>query len=565
MEETVFQGALATGLSRPCNIASRLVGTAASSPSRVALWCPQCPRAAGRVVYQPLSYMALDQESDRYAHGLVKLGIDRGCRVWLMIPPGAEFLALSFALFKIGAVMILIDPGMGKGNLLQCIRGVEPEAIIAVPLAHVLRPLYRSHFRSLRYAVTLGRRWFWGGATLSQVRENGWRSFPVAEISASEAAAIVFTTGSTGVPKGVVYSHAMLEAQIESIKSQYRIGEHEVLLAAFAPFALFSVAMGTTCVLPFMDPTKPARVDPQEVIRAVRLHHVTYSFGSPAFWDRVSEYCVRHEVRLPTIKKILMAGAPASHRVLRRLREILPPEADTYTPYGATEALPVTSISGTEILQETAELTRRGAGICVGKPLPGTELNIIKIVDEAIAQWDEALVLLQGEIGEIVVRGAVVSGEYYGRGDLTSLAKIRRGGSLWHRMGDVGYLDKQNRLWFCGRKNHRVIIGERTLYPVQCEAIFNCHPDVARSALVGLGPNSGQRPVIVIEPQPGKMPSRGGERERFIREILDLGRQNALTREINDVLFHPAFPVDYRHNAKILREKLALWAARKIR
>lgn len=512
-----------------------------------------------------LSFRQLDEESDRYAHGLLKLGVGRGCRVLLMVPPGAEFVTLAFALFKIGAVVILIDPGMGKENLLRCIRGVEPEAIIAVPMAHVLRRLYRRHFRSLRYTVTLGRRWFWGGATLDQVRERAWRSFPVAEVSGSEAAAIVFTTGSTGLPKGVVYGHAMLEAQIESIKSQYRIGEEEVLLAAFAPFALFSVAMGTTCVLPFMDPTRPDRVDPQEVIRTVGLHQVTYSFGSPAFWDRVSEYCVGHAVRFPSIKKILMAGAPASERVLRRLREILPPEADTHTPYGATEALPVTSISGTEILQETAEFTRRGAGICVGKPLPGIELKIIKIVDEAIAEWDEALVLLPGEIGEIVVKGAVVSGEYYGRGDLTSLAKIRHGGSVWHRMGDVGYLDKQNRLWFCGRKSHRVIIGERTLYPVQCEAIFNCHPDVARSALVGLGPRSGQRPVIVIEPQPGKMPTRGRDRERFVREILDLGRQNALTREIKDVLFHPAFPVDYRHNAKILREKLALWAERKIR
>lgn len=512
-----------------------------------------------------MSFGALNEESDRYAHGLAKLGIGRGCRVLLMVPPGTEFLALAFALFKIGAVMILIDPGMGKQNLLQCIRGVDPEAIIAVPLAHVLRRLYRSHFKSLRYKVTHGRRWFWGGATLDQVRERVWRSFPIADIGGSDPAAIVFTTGSTGVPKGVVYGHAMFEAQIESIKSHFRIGEEEVVLAAFAPFALFSIAMGATCVLPFMDPTKPAQVDPQEVIRSIQLHHVTYSFGSPAFWDRVSEYCVKHEVRLPNIKKVLMAGAPVSESVLRRVREILPLEADAHTPYGATEALPVTSISAAEILRETVELTRLGAGICVGNALPGIELKIIRIIDEAIPEWDEGLILPQGEIGEIAVQGAIVSSEYYARGDQTALAKIRSGSSFWHRMGDVGYLDKESRLWFCGRKSHRVITGEKTLFSVQCEAIFNCHPDVSRSALVGVGPRASQRPVIVIEPRPGKMPSRARDRERFIQEILDLGRRNLLSREICDVLFHPAFPVDYRHNAKILREKLAVWAEKKIR
>ena len=547
------------------NIASSVSGVAGRSPERMALWFPRRSGSAAVVADHGLSFRQLDEESDRYAHGLLNLGVGRACRVLLMVPPGAEFVTLAFALFKIGAVVVLIDPGMGKKNLLQCVREVEPEALIGVPLAHLLRRVYQSHFKRLKYAVTFGRRWLWGGVTLDQVREKVWRRFPMAELSGEDPIAIVFTTGSTGVPKGVLYRHHVLEAQIESIKSHFRIEEEEVGLAAFAPFALFSIAMGTTCVLPFMDPTQAAQVDPREVIRSIRDHRVTYSFGSPAFWERVSEYCGEHRVELSTMKKIVMAGAPVSERVLRQVGAILPVDAETHTPYGATEALPVASIGGTEVLNETAELTRQGAGICVGRALPGVTLRIIQIVDEAIPRWDETLVLPPRKIGEIVVRGPVVTAEYCGREEETARAKIRQGDLVWHRMGDLGYLDEMGRLWFCGRKSHCVITPQRILFPVQCEAIFNCHPDVRRSALVGVGPIPKQRPVIVIEPRPGKMPSRARDRAQFVQELLDLGRRNPLTRDIMEVLFHPRFPVDFRHNAKILREELALWAEAKIR
>ncbi|MFQ5903139.1 MAG: hypothetical protein ACE5JO_05555, partial [Candidatus Binatia bacterium] len=182
----------------------------------------------------------------------------------------------------------------------------------------------------------------------------------------------------------------------------------------------------------------------------------------------------------------------------------------------------------------------------------------------AIPEWNEALVLPPGEIGEIVVKGPVVTREYYKREDQTALAKIQDGSSVWHRMGDVGYLDEKGRLWFCGRKSHRIITTQKTIFTVQCEAIFNQHDNVFRSALVGIGPRTSQRPVIIIEPKSGKMPAHSHAAKKFAQELLGLGGQNELTKDIKDVLFHPAFPVDFRHNAKILREKLALWAEERI-
>ncbi|TAJ97802.1 peptide synthase [bacterium] len=546
------------------NIASYLTAVAEKAPSRTAVLYPLGYGAAGRLVYRAMTFQQLNEESDRYAHGLKKIGVGRGCRVLLMVPPGIEFLALTFAIFKIGAVLVLIDPGMGKRNLLHCVGEVEPEALVAVPLAHALKGLYRKYFKGVKCAVTVGRRWFWGGATLEHIREKVWSDFPLAPVGSEDQAAILFTTGSTGIPKGVLYLHGMLDAQIRLIQSHFQIKEDDVGLPAFPPFALFCVAMGTTCVLPSMDPTKPAEVDPGDIIRPIEDYRVTYSFGSPAFWNRVSHYCVEQRVRLPSVRKIMLAGAPVSGVILGRLKEILPEGADSHTPYGATEALPVASIAGSEILAETIHLSNQGAGICVGRALPGIALKIIRISDEAIPEWDEALVLPAREIGEIVAKGPVVTREYYKREDQTALAKIRDGTSVWHRMGDVGYFDEQGRLWFCGRKGHRVITAKKTIFTVQCEAVFNQHPEVFRSALVGIGPRTSQRPVIVIEPKAGKMAAHGEGVKRFSQELLQLGSQNELTRDIKDVLFHPSFPVDFRHNAKIIREQLALWAQRRV-
>jgi acyl-coenzyme A synthetase/AMP-(fatty) acid ligase len=158
----------------------------------------------------------------------------------------------------------------------------------------------------------------------------------------------------------------------------------------------------------------------------------------------------------------------------------------------------------------------------------------------------------------------VVTRTYLHRPVQTAEAKIREGNEIWHRIGDLGYLDEQGRLWFCGRKRHRVETAEGLLLPVQCEAILNQHPDVHRSAVVGVGPVGQQRPALVVEPRPGKWPTSAEARRRLIDELRSLAAGHAITRGIHDVLFYRGLPVDVRHNAKIQREKLAVWAARQL-
>lgn len=546
------------------NIARYLPQMARERPDQVAVVTGVGRDAQGKVIYERLTFAELDRASDAYAWGLTAYGIGRGARVLLMVRAGLPLISLTFALFKAGCIPILIDPAMGRQNLAQCIAECEPDALIGVERAHVARLLFRKAFRSVTRAVTVGRRWFWGGATLDELRVDLRTPFPIETMRSDDTAAILFTTGSTGVPKGVLYEHGMFNAQVEIIKDLYQLEPGEVEMPAFPLFALFNVAMGVTSAIPDLDPTRPAACDPAKIVEIIRDQGVTSTFGSPAIWNKVTRYCQAQGIRLPTLRRVLMAGAPVPLAIHERFQPILTPPADTHTPYGATEALPVASFSGREVMAAMAERNDLTAGTCVGFPAPGVTLRIIPISDEEISTWDESLALPPYAVGEIAVKGPAATKSYVNREHSTRLAKIREGATIWHRMGDLGYLDAAGRLWFYGRKSHRVQLADSCLYTEPCEMVFNQHPDVYRSALVGIQRGGAAAAAIIIEPEAGRLPASPAARERFTQELLALGAQHPMTAGIATILFHPSFPVDIRHNAKIFREKLAVWAQREL-
>ena len=321
---------------------------------------------------------------------------------------------------------------------------------------------------------------------------------------------------------------------------------------------------GVTTLLPEMDFTRPAEADPKKILRALEEFQATQAYGSPAIWNRVGRYCEEQNLKLPsTLQRVLSAGAPVPLPVMERMTAAFSnPDANLHTPYGATESLPIASFSSREILAETAAESRAGAGTCVGEIFPGVRVKIIEITEGPIANLAEAKELPTGEIGEIIVQSPSTTREYYRRPEPTRLAKIPDGEGFWHRMGDVGYFDEQGRLWFCGRKAHVVETETGRLYSVRSEAIFNEHPHVFRSALVGVGTKPNQRPVIIIEPETSHFPQKGSADEnRFRDELTKLAIANPLTESIQDFLFHRSLPVDIRHNVKINRELLAKWAA----
>ncbi len=503
-----------------------------------------------------ITFQQLEDESNRIASGLIQHGLIKGDRVLVMVPYGIDFVTLTFALFKAGAVPVLIDPGLGRKNVLHCIRQSEPNAIVAIPLAHAVKTFLPASFKSIKLSVTVGKNWFWRGPTLDQIKKTGHTRYQAEAISDEQTAAVLFTSGSTGPAKGVLYTHGMFSQQIRILREHFGILPGEKDLPTFPLFGLFSTGIGMTSVIPDMDFTRPAKVNPDNIINSIQKHQITSSFGSPALWDTVSRYCNKNGIQLPSLRRILIAGAPVSATLLKRFESILRPECKVLTPYGATEALPVTSIERQEIINDTGG--RPEEGVCVGKPVPGAEIKIIQISDQPITQWEKGLEIPQGQTGEIIVKAPWVTKSYFKQAAITNLAKIPDGETFWHRMGDVGKWDEKNRLWFCGRKSHRVIIGLETLFTIPCEAIFNQHPNVKRSALVGRGLGSKREPVIIIEPEPEN--SRAKDRDTFSKELLVLGASYPHTRSIKKILYYPDFPVDVRHNAKIFREKLAAWS-----
>lgn len=545
-------------MNRPCNIAARLPELARERPDQIAIRCPgRRGSGNGMAAYDvTLDYRQLDARSDAMAAGLAGYGIGRGVRTVVMVRPSPEFFLLMFALFKLGAVPVLVDPGIDKRALKQCLDEAQPEAFIGIPLAHVARLVLRWAPSATRL-VTVGRRIGWGGTSLAALERAGANGGPMlADTDGEDMAAILFTSGSTGVPKGVVYRHRHFVGQIQLLGSAFGMEAGGVDLPTFPPFALFDPALGLTSVIPDMDPTRPAQADPARLHDAIQRFGVTQLFGSPA----LMRVLARHGRPLPTVTRVTSAGAPVPPDVVATIRSLLPADAQFWTPYGATECLPVAVVEGRE-LERTRAATEAGAGTCVGNVVEPNEVRIIAIDDAPLADWSQARVLATGEVGEITVAGPTATDSYFNRPQATAAAKIREtlaDGStrIVHRMGDVGYFDAQGRLWFCGRKTHRVETAQGPLYTEQVEPVFNTVPGVARTALVGVGPAGAQVPVLCVELQRGQSDSPALREALRAQATLRLPEAN-----LQHVLMHPAFPVDIRHNAKIGREKLAVWAS----
>jgi acyl-CoA synthetase (AMP-forming)/AMP-acid ligase II len=524
-----------TTASTGCNIAESLSLSARRRPDAVAL----IDRKAGR----KLTFKQLDAEAERCAGVLKSIGVERGMRAAVMVPPGPDFFALAYGLFRLGAIPVLIDPGMGWASLGRCLDEAKPGAFIGVPLAHGAR-IILGWAGSARIKVVVGR-------TFRKMRAEAPAT---AATDSRDLAAILFTSGSTGAPKGAVYTHGQFAAQLDRIRSHFGTVEGEVDVPTFPLFALFDPALGLTAVLPDMNFTKPGSVDPAEVVSAVAESGAKRMFGSPAVLDRLG----RAGLRLPGVRKVVSAGAPLAPKILARFVGLLDSGAEVRTAYGATEALPVSSITDHEILGETAAETANGKGVCVGKPVDGVEVRIAPISDEELTYkcFDKLSTPGVSGAGEVVVAGENVTESYFGREKDTELAKIRlEDGRVAHRMGDLGYLDGSGRLWLCGRKSHRVETRSGTLFTLCVEGVFNAHPKVKRTALVGVGKRPDQRPVLCVELEAGEKPS-----DDLLGELLALGAKFSHSAGIRDVLFHPSFPVDVRHNAKIFREKLVPWA-----
>jgi olefin beta-lactone synthetase len=533
------------------NVARHLRIAANDRPEGPATKSPVSVSPTGEVRHATRTFRQLDQESDAAAAHLAQAGLAAGDRVLLAVRPGHDLIVGMFALLKLGAVPVAIDPGMGWSAFLDCVRRSRPTALVGVRAASLLSRLPFAAFRTLRARVTVG-----GAAWRQALASDSATPRPLSEVGPDTLAAILFTSGSTGAPKGVCYTHGMFDAQIELVRSTYGIRPGETDMAMLPLFALFNPALGTTTVTPLLDPSKPLAADPGPLVTALIGEKVTCSFGSPAIWGKVADHCEARGLKLPDLRRLLIAGAPVSGELLAKLR-VIAPHCETHTPYGATECLPVTTIAADELLGEARERALRGYGTCVGRPVSGVEIRVIRETDGAIATLADATPCAVGEIGEIIATGPSVTREYDGLPEATRAAKIADGARVWHRMGDLGSLDTEDRLSFFGRRVEKVRTADGDLPTESVEPAFRQHPQVFRCALIGLGVAPSQVPTLVVEPRAGAFPADDAARERFIAELRDVAKTCPLAEHVKHIVFQRTLPVDVRHNAKIHRLQLA--------
>lgn len=535
------------------NIARHLGQMAVAQPRVAALKIPRGRNAKGEIDYLTLSFRELDAEVGAWCNRFTRAGIRPGDRTLVMVSQGLPLIASVFALFNLGAVPVVIDPGMGREAFLACVEHARPRALVGIPMAQIASRIFRTAFRSVAFRV-----WASGAlaARLTSPRD-GVASIPAPPAFAagtSDLAAILFTSGSTGAPKGVCYEHGMFEAQVRLIRETYAIAPGEVDLPLLPIFALFNPALGVTTIVPEIDPRRPAAFNPAHIVQAIRQEKVTTSFGSPTLWRKISEHCQTQQITLPTLRRVLCAGAAVPADLWKNSRDFLP-NGSLHSPYGATEALPVTSIAAAEVDPASVR------GACVGRPVREMDVRVVAISDGPITSFAAATALPAGEIGEIIVRGPVVTKTYDGLPDATNLAKIPepaagKSDAVWHRMGDCGYFDSDGKLWFSGRKVERVVTTFGTFHTEPCEQVFRRHPRAARCALIGIGDPEKRRPAVVVE----ATVKDSSAARAFTRELRVLALQHPHTQDIKVFYFHEKFPVDVRHNAKIHRLTLAKWA-----
>ena len=505
----------------------------------------------GSEVGRSVTFAELAADVEMVATGLSEAGVRRGDRVALLIPPGIELTVCLYACWRMGAVVVIADAGLGVRGMSRALASADPAYLIGIPRALAAARAFR--WPGVRIAAAplsdTGRRSLGAWATIDEIRRLGSVGAVPDAPDDDDVAAVVFTSGATGAAKGVVYRHRQAQAQRDALMHIYDIAPNDRLVAAFGPFALYGPAMGIPSAVPDMEVTSPGTLTAAALADAIDAIEATLVFASPAALTNVSATAFgltpAHRDALAGVRLLMSAGAPVSPAVLRRACEVMP-NAEAHTPYGMTEVLPVADITLAGIEAATA-----GDGVCVGVPVAGVEVAIDPL--DELGRPQNAPMVEPGVSGEVCIRAPHVK-DRYDRLWVTQHASAQPPG--WHRSGDVGHLDSQGRLWIEGRLFHVIVTAAGPVTPVGIEHAVEALESVALAAAVGVGPVGTQQVVVVVVPvEPQRRPELAPDAlSDEVRAVLDV--------DVAAVLLVPELPVDKRHNSKIDRTRVARWAER---
>lgn len=527
----------------------RLLDAARETPDEVCV----TEMRGGRSV----TFAELEADIARTAAGLAAVGVRAGQRVALLVPPGIDLTVAVYACWRLGAIIVVADAGLGLASMGRALRGAGPDHVIAIPKAVAAAAALRVPGSRIVAGSLPGpaRRALGVTHSLEEVRRLGVDLPPVEGVTAGDReCAILFTSGATGPSKGVVYRVDALRTMIGLVGHIYDLRPGDRLVAAFAPFALYGPALGIGAVTPDMDVTAPGTLTAAALADAILAADATVVFASPAALRNVVRTADalddRQRAAMGQVRAVMSAGAPVPASLLRAVREVMP-AASPHTPYGMTEVLPVADIELDEI-----EAAGPGDGVCVGRPLPGVRVEIAPLPRDP-AEPDGPLTSEPGVMGEICVRAAHVKDRY---DQLWATQRASADLPGWHRSGDVGHLDAEGRMWVQGRRVHVVHTADGPVTPVRLEQDAAALPGVESATVAGVGPVGTQQVVVVLVLEPGLA--------RRFRGPLAPASLTARVREVAAglavaaVLVAPEVPVDIRHQSKVDRTAVSAWAAR---
>jgi acyl-coenzyme A synthetase/AMP-(fatty) acid ligase/pimeloyl-ACP methyl ester carboxylesterase len=497
-----------------------------------------------------ITFAAFHADVNRVAGGLVELGVGTGDRIAMLIPPGIDLAVSIFAAWRIGAVAVLADAGLGIRGMGRALKSADPTYLIGIPRA--LSAARAMRWPGIRISTSplsgAQQRMAGSVASLDDLRVHG-DGIPLPPPPGPfDDAGVGFTSGSTGPAKGVTYKHHQLQAQRDALVRLYDIGASDSLVAAFGPFALLGTLMGIPSVVPDMKVTSPGSLSAAALADAAASIDATLIFASPAALSNVAvtagELSSDQRGAFDHARLLLSAGAPVPSEVLRDVAALLP-NAEAHTPYGMTEVMPVADISLTEI-----EAVGVGDGVCVGRPIDGVDVAISAIDDEGTAGGD--LTTDAGILGEVCIRAPHMRDGYDKLWMTQSQASQPVG---WHRSGDVGHLDDEGRLWIEGRIGHVITTANGPVTPVGIEHRVAVLDEVDLAAVVGVGPVGAQQVVVVLSLDDGVARASLAD-----EHLADRVREAAAPVDVAAVLVVSSMPVDKRHNSKIDRTRMAAWA-----
>lgn len=542
------------------DLASEVRRTAAEFPDRTAVMEPY--RRFGQWQFRTWNYRQLSRDADVVAAALHEKGYGPGTRVVFMAPPSYQASVVGIALSQLGVTTFAIDPSVGYLNVAERLRRIEPQAYVGIPLSQLGRVVFGWGPRLLQKSIVLDG-WFPGATTFDELVNFPGSRQQKPPVSVDAPCHVLYTTGSTGPAKPAMYTQRQFVNVYRTAHHSWRFHEIDgvpVDMAAFPAFLYIVLSAGGTLVVPPINfaRVRPATTPAREVCEVIEAAQVTSLFASPAFLERIAAYAKTHPAPLRSLRRVIGGGAPLFAPLVRSLLEVIHPEGDVCPNYGATEALPSTEISGREMLAQTAARTDAGEGICVGRPFPGVEVRVVSPIDGESNRLQDYQIVAPGLEGELIVSGRNISSAYYNDERSTQKNKLYgEDGRIWHRLGDVGHLDEQGRVWVQGRISQCVRLGDELLLPIAIEARFDCHPAVRRSGLAAVRSRDGTRQAVVaveLKQKPG-----AAQKKQVLAELKALTQTEPALARIADVVLLDELPVDPRHNAKIERGKLAVW------